>query len=55
LQHQWNPADDSLLQAAQDLTTRASRRPALLLHCAKMRAAGLRRHFILSSGIAAKF
>jgi hypothetical protein len=49
------PGGRMLLQTAQDLTTRVPRRSALLLHCAKMRAAGARRHFILSGGVAAKF
>jgi hypothetical protein len=49
------PGGRFLLQAAQDLTTRVPRRAALLLHCAKMRAAGARRHFILSRAVAAKF
>jgi hypothetical protein len=49
------PGGRFLLQAAQDLTTHLPRRAALLLHCAKMRAASARRHFILSRAVAAKF
>jgi hypothetical protein len=44
-----------LLQAAQDLTIRVPRRSVLLLHCAKMRAEGARRHFVLSRAVAVKF
>jgi len=47
----WQP----LLQTAGALTTRARRRSALLLHCAKMRGRRLRRNFIPSAGALLKY
>jgi hypothetical protein len=50
-----NPADDFLLQAAHGLTTRAGGTPALLLHCAKVRAEWSGRYFVASGGRDTKF
>jgi hypothetical protein len=52
---EWNPADDSFLQAGQDLTTHVPRRPALLLHCAKIRGGGAARNFVAGGAPRMKF
>jgi len=43
---QVEPGGLVLLQVVRHLTTRARRRPALLLHCAKMRETRGARHFL---------